>query len=68
MGACNLGSLFLHNYVENPFTENAYFDFDKLKKVIPIAVRMLDNIIDINYYPLEAFENYQKSNTPIRSI
>ena len=65
MGACNLGSLFLHNYVENPFTENAYFDFDKLKKVIPIAVRMLDNIIDINYYPLEAFENYQKS---IRTI
>ena len=61
MGACNLGSLFLHNYIENPFTEDAYFDFEKLKQVIPIAVRMLDNIIDINYYPLEAFENYQKN-------
>lgn len=65
MGCCNLGSLFLHNYVVNPFQKNAYFDFDKLKGVIPIAVRMLDNIIDINYYPLEAFENYQKNTRTI---
>lgn len=61
MGACNLGSLFLHNYVVNPFEKDAHFDFNKLREVIPVAVRMLDNIIDINYYPLEAFENYQKN-------
>ena len=65
MGACNLGSLFLHNFVVEPFTKNARIDFDKLKKVINVAVRMLDNIIDVNNYPLKQFENYQKN---IRTI
>ena len=60
-GACNLGSLFLHNFVRHPFTSQAYFDFEKLAQVIPIAVRMLDNIIDINKYPLPHYERYQKS-------
>lgn len=65
MGACNLGSLFLHNFVTEPFTKDAKMDYDKLQKVINIAVRMLDNIIDINNYPLPQFENYQKN---IRTI
>lgn len=60
-GACNLGSLFLHNFVHNPFKSNAYFNFSRLAEVIPIAVRMLDNIIDINKYPLSHYENYQKN-------
>ena len=60
-GACNLGSLFLHNFVHNPFKANAYFNFGRLAEVIPIAVRMLDNIIDINKYPLPHYENYQKN-------
>lgn len=61
MGACNLGSLLLHNFVKNPFTKDSYFDYDKLKETIYTAIKLLDNIIDINYYPLEAFENYQKN-------
>jgi ribonucleoside-diphosphate reductase alpha chain len=65
MGACNLGSLFLHNFVIAPFTKDAKMDYDKLQKVINVAVRMLDNIIDINNYPLKQFENYQKN---IRTI
>ena len=60
-GACNLGSLFLHNFVNNPFTEKATVNWDKLKYAIKIAVRMLDNIIDINKFPLQQFENYQKN-------
>lgn len=60
-GACNLGSLFLHNFVRHPFTANAYFDFTQLGSTIQVAVRMLDNIIDINKYPLPHYENYQKS-------
>ena len=60
-GACNLGSLMLHNFVENPFTSNAYFNFSKLQTVIKTAVRMLDNIIDINNFPLPQYENYQKN-------
>ena len=60
-GACNLGSLFLHNFVINPFTEKANVDYDKLKTTIFTAVRMLDNIIDINNFPDKIYENYQKS-------
>jgi len=60
-GACNLGSLFLHNFVKNPFTSIAAVDFDELKKAINVAVRFLDNIIDINNFPDPIYENYQKS-------
>lgn len=64
-GACNLGSLFLHNFVENPFTEKAKINMDKLEKTIRVGVRLLDDIIDINNYPLENYANYQKN---IRTI
>lgn len=60
-GACNLGSLFLHNYVKEPFTKNANIDYSLLKEAINAAVRFLDNIIDINFYPLTEFENYQSN-------
>ena len=60
-GACNLGSLFLHNFVTAPFTHHANIDYDKLKETIFVAVRMLDNIIDINKFPDKIYENYQKS-------
>lgn len=60
-GACNLGSLFLHNFVVHPFTKRAYIDFDKMKEAIYVAVKMLDNIIDVNAFPNEVYENYQKN-------
>ncbi|MDD4779045.1 MAG: adenosylcobalamin-dependent ribonucleoside-diphosphate reductase [Tissierellia bacterium] len=60
-GACNLGSLILHNFVKNPFTLNAEIDFDKLKDTIYISVRLLDNIIDKNKFPHIMYENYQKA-------
>lgn len=59
-GACNLGSLLLHNFVVNPFTAKAKVDSQKLYKTIYTAVRMLDNIIDINHFPDKIYENYQK--------
>ncbi len=59
-GACNLGSLMLHQFVVNPFTAGAYIDYDKLRETIKIAVRMLDNIIDVNAFPDSIYENYQK--------
>jgi ribonucleotide reductase alpha subunit len=61
MGACNLGSLFLHNYVMNPFTKQVRIDYSELKNAINIGVRLLDNIIDINKFPHQAYENYQKN-------
>jgi ribonucleoside-diphosphate reductase alpha chain len=60
-GACNLGSLFLHNFVVNPFTSEAYIDYDELKHAISVGVRFLDRVIDINNFPDDIYENYQKS-------
>lgn len=60
-GACNLGSLFLHNFVDEPFTEVARIDTEKLKNAIGIAVRFLDNIIDVNKFPDVIYQNYQKA-------
>ena len=59
-GACNLGSLMLHKFVSDPFTENAKFDNLELTDAIFTAVRFLDNIIDINTFPSSIYENYQK--------
>lgn len=59
-GACNLGSIFLHNLVLHPFTKEACIDLQELQDTIRVAVRMLDNIIDINKFPHEHYENYQK--------
>lgn len=60
-GACNLGSLFLHNFVKNSFRKDAHIDFELLKNTIHTAVRMLDNIIDVNSFPNKIYENYQKN-------
>lgn len=60
-GACNLGSLMLHNFVLNPFTNKAEIDHKSLNNTIKIAVRCLDNIIDVNHFPDDIYKNYQES-------
>jgi ribonucleoside-diphosphate reductase alpha chain len=52
-GACLLGSLNLARFVEEPFTPQARLDTTKLAAIIPDAVRMMDNIVDISRFPLE---------------
>lgn len=59
-GACNLGSLMLHKFVNMPFTPNAQLRTRDLTDAIHTAVRFLDNIIDINTFPSPIYENYQK--------
>ncbi|WP_136418006.1 adenosylcobalamin-dependent ribonucleoside-diphosphate reductase [Herbaspirillum sp. ST 5-3] len=51
-GCCCLGSLNLTAYVEEPFSEDAKFNFDTLAKVTKIAVRMLDNVLIATKWPL----------------
>lgn len=53
-GACNLGSLNLTQFVKNPFTKQATFNWEKLKETAHIATRFLDNVIDVSQYPLPA--------------
>ncbi len=60
-GACNLGSIILPNFVKNPFTKNAYVDYQSLQETIFTAVRMLDEVIDANHFPSPIYENYQKA-------
>jgi ribonucleoside-diphosphate reductase alpha chain len=51
-GACLLGSLNLARFVDDPFTPEARLDTDRLAALVPDAVRMMDNIIDISGFPL----------------
>lgn len=60
-GACNLGSLFLHKFVDKPYTEHARVKLQDMMKATKVMVRLLDNIIDINKFPNEIYEKYQKS-------
>ncbi len=53
-GACLLGSINLARLVKEPFTDNAHVDLDALAKLVPVAVRMMDNVVDVSNFPLEA--------------
>ena len=51
-GACLLGSVNLTRFIENPFTENATFNWKEYRDVVQIFTRMLDNVVEINGLPL----------------
>ncbi|MBF0334081.1 MAG: ribonucleoside reductase [Alphaproteobacteria bacterium] len=51
-GACNLGCVNLAVLVREPFSERAWFDFDRLAEVARIGMRFLDNVLDVTLYPL----------------
>ena len=45
--SCRLMAINLYGYVDEPFTKNAKFNFDRFKKHIAQAMRMMDDIIDL---------------------
>jgi ribonucleoside-diphosphate reductase alpha chain len=51
-GACLLGSINLASLVEAPFTPEARLDIERLRRLVPDCVRMMDNVIDISLFPL----------------
>ncbi len=51
-GACHLGSLNLTRFVEHPFTGSARISFNSLGDAAQLAVRFLDNVIDVSRFPL----------------
>ncbi len=53
-GACLLGSINLAALIRHPFEDAAGLDEDRLEALVPVAVRLLDNVIDISGYPLQA--------------
>ncbi|CQR44687.1 Ribonucleoside-diphosphate reductase [Thiomonas sp. CB3] len=51
-GCCCLGSINLTRFVREPFTPQARFDAEGFQAVTRVAVRMLDNVLDVTYWPL----------------
>ena len=52
-GACLLGSVNLTNFVRDPFTDQATFDWEEYKEVVRVFTRMLDNVVEVNGLPLQ---------------
>ena len=64
-GACLLGSINLAALVKKPFTPEAGLDLEALERLVPIAVRMLDNVVDVSRFPLPQQENEAKAKRRI---
>ena len=60
IAVCNLGSINLPQHIEN-----GELNVDKLRKTVRTAIRMLDNVIDINYYSVPAAEQSNMRHRPI---
>ena len=60
IAVCNLGSVNLPQHIEN-----GELNIDKLRKTVTTAIRMLDNVIDINYYSVDTSENSNMKHRPI---
>lgn len=45
-GSCNIGSMNLSEYVQNPYTDNAWFDYETFKRDVGIAIEALDQVLD----------------------
>ena len=45
--SCRLLSINLFSYVKNPFTKDAYFDYDLFRKHVALAQRIMDDIVDL---------------------
>ncbi|MBB5019847.1 ribonucleoside-diphosphate reductase alpha chain [Chitinivorax tropicus] len=60
IAVCNLGSINLVNHMKD-----GQLDSEKLKHTIQIAMRMLDNVIDINFYPVKKARNSNLRHRPV---
>lgn len=65
--ACDLGSINLSEFVIDPFSSKAQFDFDEFERAIDIGVRALDEIIDENQ-DNHALEEQKKMSLNYRNI
>ena len=58
---CNLGSIVLDTHLD----DKGGIDLEKLRETIRIAVRALDSVIDINFYPTDAARNANQKHRPV---
>lgn len=52
-GSCLLGSVNLTRFVENPFSNQASFNWNDYRRTVSIFTRMLDNVVEVNGLPLQ---------------
>ncbi|MEE9387612.1 MAG: adenosylcobalamin-dependent ribonucleoside-diphosphate reductase [Paracoccaceae bacterium] len=64
-GACLLGSVNLARLVQDPFEKTARLDEAALTDLVKTAVRMMDNVVDISQFPLEAQKNEARAKRRI---
>jgi ribonucleoside-diphosphate reductase alpha chain len=64
-GACLLGSVNLAALVKAPFTAEAALDEAELDRIVPLAVRMMDNVTDVSRFPLPAQQDEAKAKRRI---
>ena len=62
---CNLASISLPSCVVTSSDGVKSFDFDELRKIVSIAVRNLNRVIDINYYPTKETEKSNMRHRPV---
>ncbi|MDH4036822.1 MAG: vitamin B12-dependent ribonucleotide reductase [Candidatus Krumholzibacteria bacterium] len=62
--SCNLGSVNLARFARGEMG-NAEVDFARLREVVAVAVRFLDDVIDMNSYPLPEIEQLTRANRKI---
>ena len=60
--SCRLLAINLYSYVVNPFTKDAYFDFDLFRKHVMLAQRIMDDIIDLELEKIERIMEKIKSD------
>ncbi len=58
---CNLGSINLGRHM----TSQGLFNFEKLKKTVDVAIRQLDRVIDLNFYPIDTAETSNRKWRPV---
>lgn len=59
--SCNLGSLNIWNYLKKNGDKKPHFDWQRLGEDVKIAIKFLDNVVDVNKYPLKEIEEMSLS-------
>lgn len=60
IAVCNLGSINLARHIKD-----GKLDGEKIRRTVSVAMRMLDNVIDINFYPVQKARNANMKHRPV---